>query len=235
MVAAAGCGASDGLILSDVAAEGGGQARAAAAAAARKDRQLLVELLRPLGGRAPRDADALIAEFGTLGAALAAGEGALARVLGPETPAARLLAAVRAAMLHVLREPALHPVVIADSRALIDYLSADMAHLPAERLRILFLNAKNRLLRDEVVGEGSIDAVPVYPREIIRRALEVGATALILAHNHPSGDPEPSAEDIRATHRIAVAGDTLGIRLHDHVIVAGGGWTSFRALGLLGA
>jgi DNA repair protein RadC len=116
---------------------------------------------------------------------------------------------------------------------LIDYLSADMAHLPAERLRVLFLNAKNHLLRDEMVSEGSVNETPIYPREIMRRALEVGATALILAHNHPSGDAQPSEGDIKATRRVADAARALDIRIHDHVILARSGWSSFRALGLI--
>jgi DNA repair protein RadC len=140
---------------------------------------------------------------------------------------------VRGVMLHVLRAEALNGPILTNSQALIDYLFADMAHLPAERLRVLFLNSKNRLLRDEMVSEGSINEAPIYPREIMRRALEVGATALILAHNHPSGDPAPSEADIRTTRRVAEAAKPLEIRIHDHVILARSGWSSFRALGLI--
>ena len=218
------------LTFRDVAAEHGGGLPSAEARA--KGLQILADLLRPLGANAERQADALIGEFGSLGAALAAGERAQARVLGGGAECLRLLSSVRSAMLHALREPVLTTVVIADSRALIDYLSMDMAHLPVERLRVLYLNARNRLLGDEAI-DGSIDAIPVYPREIMRRALELGATALILAHNHPSGDPDPSGDDIAATRRIVAAAEPLGISVHDHVIVAGGGWTSFRARGLL--
>ena len=140
---------------------------------------------------------------------------------------------VRGVMLHVLRAEALDGPILTSSQALIDYLFADMAHLPAERLRVLFLNSKNRLLRDEMVSEGSVNEAPIYPREIMRRALEVGATALILAHNHPSGDPAPSEADIRTTRRVAEAARPLDIRIHDHVIVARSGWSSFRTLGLI--
>jgi DNA repair protein RadC len=108
-----------------------------------------------------------------------------------------------------------------------------MAYLPTERLRVMFLNTDNRLIYDETMAEGSVNETPIYPREIMRRSLEVGATALILAHNHPSGDPSPSQGDIDATRRVAAAGNALGIAIHDHVIVARSGWTSFRALGLL--
>jgi DNA repair protein RadC len=122
---------------------------------------------------------------------------------------------------------------IADTRSVIDYLFFDMAHLPTERLRVLFLNAGNRLLDDETVADGSVSETPIYPREIVRRALEIGATGLILAHNHPSGDPRPSPGDVEATRRVAAAAQPLEIHIHDHVIVARSGWTSFRALGLL--
>jgi DNA repair protein RadC len=164
---------------------------------------------------------------------LAAGPTALGRILGPDNPAIQHIAMVRGVMLHVLREEALNAPLLTDSKAMIDYLFADMAHLPAERLRVLFLNSKNRLLRDEVMSEGSINETPIYPREIMRRALELGATALILAHNHPSGDPQPSDGDVDATRRIARAARSLDIKIHDHVVVARSGWTSFRTLGLL--
>lgn len=164
---------------------------------------------------------------------LAAGPLAQRRVLGNERQALALLATVRFAMLHSLRAEALRGPVMGNSKAVIDYLFASMAHEPVEQLRVLYLNTKNRLLRDETVIEGSINVAPIYPREIMRRALEVGATALILAHNHPSGDPRPSSDDIRVTRLVAAAAAALDIRLHDHVIVARSGWTSFSAAGLL--
>jgi DNA repair protein RadC len=197
-----------------------------------RNRQILVELLRPLGPAAEDWADKLVDEFGSLGAVLAADPSALARTVD-DASAVRQLQAVRAAMLQALKTEALEGPILSNSQALIDYLFADMAHLPAERLRVLFLNAKNRLLRDEVMGEGSISETSIYPREIMRRALEVGATALILAHNHPSGDPQPSRGDIEATYRVAEAGRPFDIRLHDHVIIARSGWSSFRVLGLI--
>ena len=136
-------------------------------------------------------------------------------------------------MLHALRREALQGPVLGESRAVMDYLFAAMAHEPVEQLRVLYLNTRNRLLLDETVIEGSVNIAPIYPREIVRRSLEVGATALILAHNHPSGDPEPSREDVRVTRLIAKAGEALDIRLHDHVIVARSGWISLRAGGYL--
>jgi DNA repair protein RadC len=193
----------------------------------------VVELLRGFGAQAPLWAKELVEEFGSTAAVLAAAPAALARILGAGNPAIRHIGMVRDVMLHVLREEALKAPILGTSDALVDYLFADMAHLPAERLRVLFLNSKNRLLRDEMMSEGSVNEAPIYPREIMRRALEVGATALILAHNHPSGDSHPSEGDIRATQRVAEAAQALDIRVHDHVILARSGWSSFRTLGLL--
>jgi DNA repair protein RadC len=136
-------------------------------------------------------------------------------------------------MLHALRREALQAPVLGDSKAVMDYLFAAMAHEPVEQLRVLYLNTRNRLLLDETVIEGSVNIAPIYPREIVRRSLEVGATALILAHNHPSGDPRPSREDVRVTRLVAAASEALDIRLHDHVIVARSGSISFRAAGYL--
>jgi DNA repair protein RadC len=164
---------------------------------------------------------------------LAAPPAAQTRVLGGGAAAVEYLRTIRDAMLHALRTEAFARPTLDDSQKLIDYLSLDMALLPTERLRVLFLNASNRLLYDETLAEGSVSETPVFPREIMRRALEVGATALILAHNHPSGDPTPSRGDVEATRRIADAGRALDICIHDHVIVARSGWSSFRALGLL--
>ena len=206
---------------------------APAPAEALRDGPILVEILRSFGPSATAWAERLIEEFGSVAGVLAAGPNALARILGPGNPAIRQLGMIRDVMLHVLREEALKAPVIGTSEALIDYLSTDMAHLPVERLRVLFLNAKNRLLRDEMVCDGSVNEAPIYPREIMRRALEVGATALILAHNHPSGDPQPSEGDIEATRRVAAAARPLDICIHDHVILARSGWSSLRTLGLL--
>ena len=203
------------------------------AAGPRNCRSMLIELLRPFGPAAAGWADKLVDEFGSAAAVLAAGPDAQGRILGADNPAIAHLGMVRSVMLHVLCKEAVEGPILASSEALLDYLYVDMAHLPAERLRVLFLNSKNRLLRDEVMGEGSVSETPVYPREIMRRALEIGATALILVHNHPSGDPEPSRGDLEATRRIIEAGRPFEIRIHDHVIIARSGWSSFRSLGLI--
>lgn len=164
---------------------------------------------------------------------LAAAPAAQQKVIGNDAGVLAWLATLRSAMLHALRREALHGPVLGDSKAVTDYLFAAMAHEPVEQLRVLYLNTRNLLLLDETVAEGSVNIAPVYPREIVRRSLEVGATALILAHNHPSGDPKPSEEDVRVTRLVAAAAAALDIRLHDHVIVARSGWTSLRAAGYL--
>lgn len=135
-------------------------------------------------------------------------------------------------MLRSLEARAFSGPILSTSHQLIDYLRADMACVAVERFRVLFLNAQNRLLSETLV-EGSVNQAPIYPREIMRHALEVGATALILVHNHPSGDPTPSRTDIEVTMQIAEAGRALDICIHDHLIVSASGWTSFKMLGLL--
>lgn len=113
------------------------------------------------------------------------------------------------------------------------YLAHKMALEPREQFRVLFLDKRNCLIADEVMGHGTVDHAPVYPREVARRALEWNASAVILAHNHPSGDPTPSAPDVDMTKRVRDALATLGIVIHDHVVVGTQGVTSFKATGLL--
>ncbi len=123
--------------------------------------------------------------------------------------------------------------VLASWQALLDYLRADMAYLSVERVRVLHLNSRNMLIRDEHMGDGSIDQAAIYTREVIRRAIDLGSSALILVHNHPSGSPEPSRQDIEITRQIAEAGKRLNIAVHDHIIIGSQGHSSLRAMGLL--
>lgn len=123
--------------------------------------------------------------------------------------------------------------VLSSWEALMTYCKTAMAHRETEEFRVLFLDRKNVLIADEAQAKGTIDHVPVYPREVVKRALELGASALILVHNHPSGDPEPSGADITMTHRIADAADALGIKLHDHIVIGKARDESFRSMGLL--
>jgi DNA repair protein RadC len=220
----------------DAEPDGPAAAAAAAAAPAPADTERCRTLLAALLRRAWPDeaaawADTLIAEFGSLPAALAIGTSDRARSIGGE--AARFLGDIQAALLHCLRLPVAERPVISTSKQLIDYLQADMANLITERFRVLFLTSQNELLADDLIWEGTVGEAPAYPREIVKRALEVGATGIILVHNHPSGDPQPSGGDVDATRRIANAAFHLGICLHDHLIIARSGWTSFRRLGLL--
>jgi DNA repair protein RadC len=208
------------------------QAAPSAPADTEKCRSLLTALLsRAWPAEAASWADTLIAEFGSLPAALSVGAGDRARCIGPEP--ARFLAEIRTALLHCLRLKLAARPVISTSRQLLDYLQADMANLINERFRVLFLTSQNELMADDLIWEGTVGEAPAYPREIVKRALEIGATGIILVHNHPSGDHQPSKGDVDATRRIAEAALVLGICLHDHIIISRAGWTSFRKLGLL--
>lgn len=153
------------------------------------------------------------------------------RVLAKKAAAAVKL--VQALMLRMASEPVREQPILSSWQALLDYLRLDMAHLTTERVRVLYLNTKNMLIRDEVAGEGSIDQAPIYTREIIRRSIDLGAAAIILVHNHPSGDSSPSRQDITMTREIIEAGKRLGISVHDHVIIGKDGFTSLRSAGLL--
>lgn len=137
-------------------------------------------------------------------------------------------AAHRLAQARVIGRPA-----ITSWSELVEYCTVSMAHLPHEQFRILFLDRRNILLADEDQQVGTVDHVPVYPREVVRRAIELNASAIILVHNHPSGDPTPSEADIAMTERVQIAADAVDVTLHDHVIIGKGRETSFRSLGLI--
>jgi DNA repair protein RadC len=175
----------------------------------------------------------LIRDFGGFGALLSADADAIARVSGLGEGAIAALKIAQAAALGLLKEEIKNRPVLGSWQALLDYLRADMAHQAIERVRVLFLNAKNMLIRDEPMWEGSVDESAVYIREVLKRALALGATAIIIVHNHPSGDPTPSQQDIRLTRDLAEAGRHLRITLHDHVIIGANGHTSLRAMGIV--
>ena len=197
-------------------------------------RGLLTQLLLPVSGdRAQDDADALLGEFGSLSAVLAAPPEALARTLGGERGCADFLRTVRSVLVHALRREAGDGPLLPSSAALIDYLHLRLAHACDEEFRVLYLNSRNVLLKDETVATGTPNEVSIHPRMIVKRALELGATALILVHNHPSGSPDPSQGDIQTTARIVRAAKTLDIVVHDHIIIARSGSRSFRQSGLL--
>lgn len=179
-------------------------------------------------------ADALIDEFGSLGATLAMPPEALTRVLGEESErAVALLGATREALAHALRHRATAAPITSSDRMLSDYLIATMTDLPLEQMRVLYLDRGNHLIRDDLIAQGTVCQAPVYPREIIVRALELRASAMIIVHNHPGGQPEPSRADIDITHQIVMLARFLDIAVHDHLIVADGRLTSMRQHGLL--
>ena len=178
-------------------------------------------------------AKALLREFGGIGGLLSADAEALGRVKGVGPAAAAAIRIAHAIAIRLLRAEACERPVLSNWQALLDYLRADMAHHAVERFRVLHLNTRNMLIRDEVMSEGSIDQAAVHVREVIRRAMDLGSAAIILVHNHPSGDPAPSRADIQITRTIADAGAAMGIIVHDHIIIGRNGHVSLKAQGLI--
>ncbi len=156
----------------------------------------------------------------------------LRTVSGVGEAAALDLKLLQEATLRVGREQVGKRPVITSWTQLLAYVRAAMAHEPREQFRVLFLDKRNQLIADEVMNHGTVDHAPVYPREVVRRALEVSASAIILVHNHPSGDPAPSQADIAMTREIIDAARPLRIAVHDHLVVGRDGTASFKALGL---
>ena len=178
-------------------------------------------------------AKTLVDEFGGFAEAISARPEALQRVAGMGDVSVAALKVVRAAALRLARGEIMDEPVINSWDRLIDYCMTAMSREKTEQFRLLFLDRKNRLIGDEVQQRGTVDHTPLYPREVVKRALELGATAIILVHNHPSGDPTPSSGDIEMTRQVQEAASSLGITLHDHVIIGRDGHTSFKSLGLL--
>lgn len=178
-------------------------------------------------------AKALLKEFGGFGAVLTADAEALQRVDGMGETATAAIRIAQVAALRLLQADVANRPVLTSWQSLLDYLRADMAHLGIERVRVLYLNTKNMLIRDEVLSEGSVDQATVHVREVIRRALDLHAAALVLVHNHPSGDPSPSRADIQLTRDIIDTAKRLGIAVHDHVIIGQHGHYSMRSQGLI--
>jgi DNA repair protein RadC len=176
-------------------------------------------------------ARSLIAEFGSLGAVFTADAESLRRANLTEGMIGAIKIAQASAVRLLKSEVAARPV-LGSWQALTDYLHVAMAHRMNESARVLHLNSRNMLIRDELISEGSVDQAAVYVREVARRALELGSAAIILVHNHPSGDPSPSRQDIALTKEIVGALKPLGIQVHDHVVIGSSGHASLRALGL---
>jgi DNA repair protein RadC len=174
----------------------------------------------------------LLERFGTLGDVFAA-EPAQLREFEIDQKTLILFRAAREAGRRLAERKVKDMPVLTNWQQLIDYCHAALAHEKTEQFRILFLDRKNVLIADEVQQRGTIDHTPVYPREVVKRALALNAAALILVHNHPSGDPKPSRDDIEMTKEIAKAAEALGITIHDHLVIGRKGHASFRSLGLL--
>lgn len=199
-----------------------------------EDVALLTQLLElhDLGRESADIASNLIRRAGSFSAAVAATPARL-RSWGLDNRVAEALAFTRQTTRSSLKRKLEARVKVDDMRDTVDYLHSEMAHLPHEQFRVLYLNARNRLIHDEVHGIGTVNQAPVYPREVIKRAIEVGAVGLILAHNHPSGDPSPSRDDVVMTKAIIEAGRHIGITVIDHFVIGATGHVSMKGTGLI--
>ena len=178
-------------------------------------------------------AKSLLATFGDLNGVVAASKHRLLQVPGITDKVYLQLRIAEAFAHRMARAKVMERSVISSWEALIDYCRTVMAHRDTEQFRILFLGTKNVLIADEEQARGTVNHVPVYPREVARRALELNASSIILVHNHPSGDPTPSQADIDMTARIETACEAIGVTVHDHVVIGKADEASFRELGLL--
>lgn len=175
----------------------------------------------------------LLERFGDFNRVISAPPGRLSEVVGVGDAVIQELKIVEAAAQRMARSRIIGKPVLSGWQALLDYCHTAMAHQETEQFRVLFLDRKNTLIADEAQARGTVDHVPVYPREVVKRALELSASALILVHNHPSGDPSPSPEDISMTKEVENAAGILGLTLHDHLIIGKQSELSFRANGYL--
>lgn len=178
-------------------------------------------------------AKSLLDSFGSLPELMSASHSAISQIDGISENTATAIKTVTAIANRMIKQEIMQKPVLNNWTRLIDYCHMSMAHETREHFRILFLNKKNEMIADEIQGSGTVDHTPAYPREIMKRALELGATALILVHNHPSGDPKPSQADIDMTKAIIEGARTFNITIHDHIVIARNGHTSFRQEGLI--
>jgi len=178
-------------------------------------------------------AKALIARFGSLGGVLTAEWRTLAGVDGLGDTSIAAIKIVQAASLRMLKAEVRERPILASWQALLDYLQADMAFLGIERVRVLHLNGRNMLIHDDHMGDGTIDSAAIYVREVIRRAMDLSSASVILVHNHPSGAPDPSKQDIAITRDLIQAARPLGISVLDHIIIGQGQHRSMRSMGLI--
>ena len=175
----------------------------------------------------------LIATFGSFAEVIAAPLGRLSEIKGVSDKTALDLKLIKAAATKLGQENVMNRPILSSWSALLDYCRSAMQYEGKEQFRVLFLDKRNRLIADEVLGHGTVDRAPVYPREVIKRALDLNSTAIILAHNHPSGDPTPSQSDEQMTKQIIEAAKAIGVSVHDHLIIGRNNIASFRNLGLM--
>ncbi|MET0545917.1 MAG: DNA repair protein RadC [Caulobacterales bacterium] len=175
----------------------------------------------------------LLKRFGGLSGVLAAPLPRLAEVDGLSESAALELKILQAAFEHAAKDEAKRKPVVSSWSSLLEYCKISLRHEPREQFRILYLDKRNQLISDEILNHGTVDHAPVYPREVARRALEVSASAIILVHNHPSGDPTPSKADVEITKQVVAATKTVGVTVHDHLVIGSNFTASFKSLGLM--
>jgi DNA repair protein RadC len=199
------------------------------------DEELLELILGPVDDAVePKEISCdLLDQFGSLSAVFAAEKGRLVSQAGLSNRLIARLKAVQLALERIVHQPIKENPIIGSWTSLTDFLKVTLRHKATEHLLVLYLDRKNRLIRDEVQQRGTVDHTPLYPREIVKRALELAASAIILVHNHPSGDPTPSKADIDMTKQVIRALDSVDITVHDHVIVGRNEFLSFRAKGMI--
>jgi DNA repair protein RadC len=184
-------------------------------------------------GHRARMRDRLLVRFRSFAGCIAAAPQELREIEGLGDAGIAALKTIQAAALRLMRAEVIGQPILSSWQHLMEYLTAVLARERIEHFRVLYLDTRNRLIADEPQGRGTVNATPVYPRELVRRALELHATALILVHNHPSGDPTPSQQDIQMTRAIRTAAEPLSVTLHDHVIIGNARWVSLRQEGLI--
>ncbi len=175
----------------------------------------------------------LLNTFGSFSSVISASPAELKAVQGVGDSVVSALKIVKEASLRLIKDELHERKVLTSWKAVLDYLKAALAFEKKEQFRVLFLDNKNALIADEIMQQGTIDHTPVYPREVVKRALDLGSKSIILVHNHPSGDPAPSDADLKMTNRIVQAAATLEIEVHDHIIIGGNSHFSFRNKGLI--
>lgn len=192
--------------------------------------ELLLYLAIPQRDVKPLAKD-LIQRFGSFAGVMAADPAQLMEISGIKENSAIAIKTVQAAALLMQRQQVLDKPVLSSWKAVLNYCHSVMAHEQNEQFRLLFLDGKNALIADEVQSHGTVNHAPVYVREVVKRTLTLGATSIIMVHNHPTGDPTPSRDDIEMTHAIQQALEPVGVQVHDHIIIGRKGHASLRSMG----